>query len=58
MAQPVRLVLVFMLMLGGCSLLSPSTDKTRYLDHYMQECASLRSDPLQPLPKCSRATPG
>ncbi len=40
MAQPVRLVLVFMLMLGGCSLLSPSTDKTRYLDHYMQECAS------------------
>ena len=37
MTQPVRLVSVFILvLLGGCSLLSPSTDKTLYLDHYME----------------------
>ena len=42
MTQPVRLVSVFMLvLLGGCSLLGPATDKTLYLDHYMEECASL-----------------
>ena len=42
MTQPVRLVSVFILvLLGGCSLLGLSTDKTLYLDHYMEECASL-----------------
>ena len=41
MVQPVRLVSVLtLLLLGGCSLLSPSTDKTLYLDHYREECAS------------------
>lgn len=29
-----------LLWLGGCGLLNPAAEKTLYLDHYMEECAS------------------
>ncbi len=41
MVKPTRSTfLVLSLLLSGCTLLNPSTVKTLYLDHYMQECAS------------------